>query len=216
MYDVDAQYSPSPSMMARVRASTLPNGSLSKNIALAMSDLAVLPLVRQLRDAPELWDSCRLRTENPKSPHRDMQDIIVRYNDPNKYEFDREKFNDAHDALWWSPAIDLLPAVKPIVFDLMRQVEGERLGMVLITRLPAGSTCHPHRDTGWHAEYFHKYAVLLQSHLTSSFCFEDGARVRALPGEAWWFRNQCVHWVENPTPVDRLTMIVCIKPGRPY
>jgi len=30
-------------------------------------------------------------------------------------------------------------------------------------------------------------------------------------GDAWWFDNSVVHWVENNTDSDRIAMIVCIR-----
>ena len=183
-----------------------------KHLRLVASDLPVAQLVRELEAAPDLWDDFRFRTESPISPHRDMSDIIVRYNDRRNY-VNRERFNEEHDSVWWS-AYRRLPAVRPIVFSVMQAVEGERLGMVLITRLPPGARCHPHTDGGWHAHYYEKYAVLLQGNERQSFKFADDEQVSAKPGEAWWFNNSVTHWVENPTEQERLTMIVCVKSDR--
>ena len=40
----------------------------------------VRPLVSELHWSPELWNDFDLRTNHPASPHREMDDIIVRYN----------------------------------------------------------------------------------------------------------------------------------------
>jgi uncharacterized RmlC-like cupin family protein len=183
-----------------------------KHLRLVLTGLNVNPLVAELARAPELWDDFTFRTESPISPHRDMSDIIVRYNDRKNYT-NREEFNREHDAVWWD-AYRHLPSVRQIVFAVMTAVEGERLGMVLITKLPPGKVCYPHRDGGWHASYYEKYAVLLQGNQHQEFGFEDDEKVSARPGDVYWFDNAVTHWVTNPTNEDRLTMIVCVRSDR--
>ena len=99
----------------------------------------VRTLVSELACHPELWNDFALRTDHPASPHREMDDIIVRYNARVNFSGDRDVFNGPHDSVWWD-AIEKLPSVYRLVWDLMYKVEGERLGMVLITRQPPGAT----------------------------------------------------------------------------
>ncbi len=181
-----------------------------------MSGLQLLPcrfnvdeLVKQLAAAPQLWNEFDLRTNHPQSPHRELDDIFVRYNARENFTGDRAAFNGPHDAVWW-PAAQQLPAVKPIVFELIRNVEGERLGMVLITRIPAHKTCHSHTDNGWHAGHYDKFAVQLASAPGQSFHVEEES-LEALPGECYWFDNSRPHHVLNLTAHARITMIVCIR-----
>jgi mannose-6-phosphate isomerase-like protein (cupin superfamily) len=169
----------------------------------------VRPLVEELEAAPELWDDFDLRTNHPQSPHREMSDIIVRYNARENFTGDRAAFNEEHEAVWWDAA-KRLPSVFPIVFDLMRAAQGERLGMVLITKQPPGATCYPHVDNGWHARHYEKFAVQLASNSGQSFHVEDKSLVTN-PGDCFWFDNSRPHWVLNPTDETRMTMIVCIR-----
>lgn len=169
----------------------------------------VSPLVVQLSWHPELWNEFDLRTNHPQSPHRELSDIFVRYNARENFTGDRHSFNEPHDAVWW-PSIEKLPAARDITLDLMRAVEGERLGMVLITKIPAGATCYPHVDKGWHASHYDKYAVQLASAPGQAFHVEQAA-LSAEPGECYWFDNSRSHWVTNESQEDRLTMIVCIR-----
>lgn len=171
----------------------------------------VTPLVTALQRQPNLWNRTPFRTESSLSPHRDMPDIVVRYNDMTNFE-NRESFNKEHDAVWY-PVFNSLPQVRDLVFPLMYRVEGERLGMVLITNIPPGKQCYPHTDGGWHANYYDKYVVQLQSHPDQAFHFDDCSYV-AEPGDVYWFDNSKTHWVTNDSPVDRLSMIVCIKSNR--
>lgn len=163
--------------------------------------LTVAPLLWALQEHPEFWDQHTQRTEDPRSPHHDLSDIFVRYAaDPNE--------NGPHESVWY-PCADILP-VRQLVYPLMQFVHGEKLGGVLITRIPAGATCKPHTDPGWHAKEYEKFAIQIQSAPGQLFCFEGGG-LETKPGDLFWFDNQYEHWVTNPTPYDRITMICCIK-----
>ena len=110
----------------------------------------------------------------------------------------------------WYESADIL-GVKPLVMDLFKKVNGVRLGGVLITRIPAGAECKPHTDTGgWHADYYEKFAIQIASAPGQKFCFED-VEFESKPGDVYWFNNSFKHWVPNPTPYERITMIVCVK-----
>jgi hypothetical protein len=179
---------------------------MSKHISKIGEGFNVKPLLWALRRNPQLWNEHRARTESPTSPHREVDDIWVRYAAP---ELVREP--GPHESVWY-PSSALLP-VQMLCKAVMARVGGERLGGVLITQIPPGATCHPHHDEGWHASYYEKFAIQVESAPGQAFCFEDG-RLEAQPGDLYWFDNSVTHWVENPTGYNRITMIICIKPMR--
>lgn len=168
-------------------------------------------VVREIAATPQLWNAFSLRTKAYE--HSDVSDIWVRYNAWENYSGDIAAFNGTHDSSWY-PAIAHLPSLRPILFDLMRLLEGERLGGVLITKIPAHGQCRPHRDGGWHAGYYRKVAIQLASATGQAFCFE-GESLSAAPGEVYSFRNEFTHWVTNDSDEDRMTLIVCIKSEHP-
>lgn len=160
-------------------------------------------LLWALQAQPDLWDRFTARTENPKSPHHGLSDIWARYAPP-----EIAHVNAPHEAVWY-PVADLLP-VREIVDPLFKAVDGEQLGGVLITRIPPGAECKPHSDHGWHARFYEKFAVQVASAPGQAFHF-DGESLVTRPGDVFWFDNEHTHWVTNPTPYERITMIVCIK-----
>lgn len=166
-------------------------------------------LVKQLEQHPELWNEFDLRTNHPQSPHRELSDIFVRYNAWSNFCGDRQAFNEPHEAVWW-PAAEKLSAVRDIVFSLMRHVEGEHLGGVLITKIPAGKQCYPHIDVGWHARHYDKYAVQIASAPKQAF-HVGPSQLSAEPGECYFFDNSITHRVVNDSDSDRITLIVCIR-----
>ena len=166
----------------------------------------------QLDAQPGLWNAYTIRTKSVGSPHSDTDDIWVRFNDWQMFHRDHPAaFADEHDSVWY-PAYRKLPALEPIIFDVMRHVCGVRLGGVLITRVPPGKSVKPHTDSGWHAHYYRKFAVQLAGGEDQAFCFE-GERLVAHDGDVYEFHNQYLHWVVNDSVRDRITLIICIRTG---
>ena len=172
----------------------------------------VSPICDALERNPDLWN-CIIDRRRDDSPHREAPDIWVRYNDYSRIA-DREHFNDEHIPVWY-PAWDRLPELKPVIFDLMSRVDGEILGGVLITKVPAGKKVYPHVDLGWHVDYYDKFYIQLAgSDGCDFFCEnEDGQVEQFCPktGEVYLFDNRFKHWVTNDSEFDRMTLIVCIR-----
>lgn len=166
------------------------------------SGLPVAAMRQALLDHPELWNANPGRTESEASPHYGLDDIWVRFAPPG-YGADTP-----HRSVWY-PAADSLP-IADLVFPLMSLCEGEELGGILITRIPAGKTCKPHVDPGWHAKHYEKFAIQIEADPGQAFCF-DGEQLVTEPGDLFWFNNAHSHWVTNPTEHDRITLIICIK-----
>lgn len=160
-----------------------------------------------LMSAHGLWDEHNKRRTFPNSPHSQMTDIWARFGDVS--DGDYSILGEEHDSVWYKSA-SVIPNIKDIVFKLMTEVKGERLGGVLITKLPPGGKITPHIDGGWHAEYYEKFYIAIKNPQGASFCFEN-AIISAEDGECYWFRNDVLHWVENNSDEDRIAMIVCIK-----
>lgn len=178
-------------------------------IKLLAAGIDVSALHAELLAAPELWNEHKQRTD--MYAHSNVSDIWVRYNDLANFKGDMATFNDQHESVWY-PSFDKLPGVTDIVFNTMRFVMGERLGGVLITKIPPGGEVKPHIDRGWHAEYYQKFAVQIAGNADQVFCFDETELVTET-GDLFTFDNQRKHWVTNKSDVDRITMIICIKCG---
>ena len=160
---------------------------------------------------PEIFGKYDYRTVLDTSPHRDSTDIWVRYGDFDKHGL--KIIPNEHDSVWF-PVLLEIPTVAQIAFHLMLAVHGERLGGILITKVPPGGKIYRHTDYGWHAAYYDKYYVPVLNKKGATFSFEDGTVIDGEEGSAYWFRNDIDHWVDNDTDSDRIAMIVCIKPFR--
>jgi hypothetical protein len=184
------------------------SAGMSKYFERIATDFDVMPLQIALLAQPELFGVHTRRGDAYGSPHGGMTDIWVRYNAIENLA-EPATFNDEHESVWY-PAYEKLPELKPIVFDLMRLTCGERLGGVLITKLPAGGKIAPHTDKGWHASYYDKFYLPIQNDEGATFEWEDGVISPQL-GECYWFDNSVPHWVNNESKRDRIALIICIK-----
>jgi len=169
--------------------------------------LNVAPIAESLLANPQLWDEHPHRRIFNGSPHSQMVDIWARFGDISKGG--PGILAAPHDSVWY-PCAEIISGLKDIAFEIMALVDGERLGGILITKLPPGASIAPHVDSGWHAEYYDKFYVSVQSPKGSAFCFEDGEIISS-PGDCYYFQNDRTHWVKNDSDSDRISIIICIK-----
>lgn len=163
----------------------------------------VAPLLVAVNRQPELWNQNTLRTKHPKTAHGDVSDIWLMFN-----EIGNSVENDIIVKPY--PAFEKLPQARPILFDLMRLVEGVTLGRVIITKLPTGKRIIPHVDGGAPATYYTRYQVALQSLPGALFTIADET-VNFESGDVWMIDNKKEHSVVNNSRDDRIVMIVDIR-----
>ena len=164
----------------------------------------VAPMLWALRKNPELWDQNTARTAGETSPFHGTHDIWARFAAPGS------DFTQPHESVWGDVA-QVLP-IRELVYPLMSMVKGDQLGGVLITKIPPGGSVKPHVDPGWHARFYEKYAIQIDSAPGQSFNFEKESLV-TMPGDVYWFDNSVTHWITNDSAYDRITAIVCINRG---
>lgn len=179
-------------------------GDREVKISLVASGENVAPLWWALQEHPELWNTVTDRTAAEDSPHHGLSDIYIRYSKVSATD------HDPHESEWY-PAAAVLP-VRPLIARLMTAMGGERLGGVLITRIPPGVSCKPHIDGYWHAGYYEKFGIQIASAPGQAFCFE-GEQLVTKPGDVFWFDNSQTHWVTNESQHERITLIVTLKRG---
>lgn len=162
----------------------------------------------ELRNHPEVWNEIPYRTRFDKSPHREVDDVWVRYRALEEWDGGAH-FNDSHQSVWY-PVTQKIPSARFLAMELCARLEGERLGGVLITRIPPHKQVYPHVDSGWHAHYYDKFVIQIASAPGQEFCFAEGG-LESSPGDCYWFDNSVSHWVTNPTSEERISLIVCIR-----
>lgn len=178
-----------------------------RNFLQIASNIDTTPILVALKHQEYLWNQNTLRTTHPGTPHTEIDDIWLRFQDLEV--MDPLEVIDSHESINY-PAWLVLHRVRQIVFALMAQVEGERLGRVLITRLAPGKKIEPHVDGGDHAAYYKRYHLVLQTN--DGVVFGCGGEICPTKrGEIWWFDNSLEHFVENNGGDDRIVLIADIK-----
>ena len=170
----------------------------------------VVPLLYELHRQPHLWNRNDVRLSK-NGPHWQTQDIWLRYKDEteNAQSGNYANFGDPHDGVWY-PAYYELPAARRMIFALMARVEGERIGGILIYRVPPGKKILPHVDTGWHVDYFDKFNVCLQSNDRAYFDYGN-ERMYARAGDVHRFVNNKEHGVINDGDDDHIVLTICLR-----
>lgn len=175
--------------------------------SLIFSGLDVRSAINEINNNGHLFGELNAR-KNAGQVHAEMDDIWLRYGEIPQ-DGDYSKIANEHDSVW----LKGLSACKRLCFDVMALVDGERLGGVLITRLPVGGRILPHTDSGWHAEYYDKYYVPIKNEKGAKFCFDNGD-IEPNIGDVWGFDNSHTHWVNNDSNSERIAMIICIKQSK--
>jgi hypothetical protein len=175
----------------------------------------VIPLLNAAVRHKSLWNANSLRQHFPDSPHSSVEDIWLRFTDMTEFERtgDLGVVGDDLECIAY-PAWHALPQAQPIVFSVMRRVEAERLGRVMITRLDPGKRIAPHADVlGAYAGYYSRYHVPLQSQPGVSFR-AGNEQVFMAAGELWWFDASAEHEVVNNSADDRIHLIIDVRVSR--
>ena len=163
----------------------------------------VNPLLHQLTLHPDWWNIDRIRTATFGSPHSACDDILLRFQGKKSSVLDDPECE-------FYPAWFTFTEAHALIFDLARVVKAERIGRIIISRLPPGKTITPHEDGGAVASYYTRYQMPLQS--APGCVFEcDGEKVQMIGGQVWWFDNKKTHAVYNNSDTDRLAMIADLK-----
>lgn len=186
-----------------------------KNFLKIAEGVDVMPLMCAVVRRPDLWNQNTLRTTIPGSPHSQVSDMWLRFNDMKRAAEtgDASYVFDEHESVEY-PAYYAFPEAQALIFGLMTKVRGERLGRCLITKLAPGGTIAAHVDGGAHAEYYDRFHIVLQGKRGSLFRAGDEV-VEMRTGEIWWFDNAAEHEVSNFSDDDRVHLIVDIRCSRP-
>lgn len=172
------------------------------------------PLRLALKAKHHLWNQYKYRTTFDGTPFEGMDDIVMRYSRPEKYEGvvdPKALVNDTDLVLY--PAWSELPEAHDVIFNLMRRHKAVSLGRVLIDRLPPGGVIKAHADN------YGKYALRtdgMRFHVCvfgqPGVLFHCGDEtIMAKTDEVWWFDHKQVHAVENNSADERIHLLVDIE-----
>jgi hypothetical protein len=179
--------------------------------------IAVEPLLDAIKEP--MWHADLYWKNHPVPVFRNVDSIILRF--PHKMPYfvatkeEQDRLMASVDP--WEcadqPCFDELPQARDIAFDLMAKLRGERLGRILINRLPSGQHIPSHSDIAADLRYYDRFHIPLTTNDGIDFrAGEDHAQMGV--GEIWWFDNSAEHEVWNRGNTDRIHLIVDIRTGK--
>ena len=187
---------------------------MSLGLTLIEKSVPVEGLLAELEAHPGLWREYTYRSDAPLTPHAKVADIWLRYNDLNNYAPSQmAEMMAEHDSQWYA-AIDKLPTFKAVIQMLMSSLQGERLGGVLISKLPPGCAIAAHVDDEWHSLYYKKFHLVLSG--KGSAIYSGHEFLVNEPGDLFHLDSSQAHGVLNLGEEDRIVLIVCIRQDSGY
>lgn len=176
-----------------------------QNFRKVLSGIDPAPLLRQIADNPQLWNSdVEWRNTKRNTALYAVNNIVLRgvrrtpLGEPQRW--DREAFS-------------ILSAAQPIVLDVLRAIPGEHLGNVVISRMAPGEVIAPHIDEmpPGIPRYYQRYQIPLAVKPGVEFHCGD-EQLFMEPGNAYWFNNGITHSVINGSDADRIILRADIRP----
>lgn len=192
-----------------------------KNFYRIAQGVDVMPLmlaIHRLEKMSDAWREGTYLRDYPQGPFGEIESIILRFPAKTVHETEEALKNhvasfDQHENID-QPVFKALPEARPLIFGLMASVQGERLGRVIINKIPPGSRIFPHADTPVHAQYWDRFHVVLSS--SPGVVFRAGdEKVYMATSEVWWFDNTKEHEVINNSADDSIHMLVDIRTSKP-
>lgn len=154
------------------------------------------------------WNRHRYRTGMPHSPHREADDIILRFQE-RRYGFRCGSVQDDLESVpypaWWA-----LPETRTFVYRMMYRLNAGRIGRAVITRLRPGKQIYPHVDDGDNAEYYDRLQICVRANYGCVFKVGD-LGFGFHQSEVWWFDNRVEHSVVNGGDTDRITLVMDLR-----
>lgn len=179
-----------------------------RNFFLLGRGINVVPLAVEILRQEHLWREDTYLRDYPQGPFKDVETIFLRFPPASVTELERSQ-KDQHECVWMDGALHL-PAARPLIFALMGQVQGERLGRVMLNRIRPGGRIYPHADTPVHAQYWDRFHYVVASSPGVQFRCGDEL-VGMNTGELWWFQNALEHEVVNNSAQDRIHLIIDVR-----
>lgn len=176
-----------------------------QNFQLIASNINVAPLIEALKQHELLWNANNLRTTHEMSPHKQVDDIWIRFN-----HMDENVGVAVEDKeCYWYPASSILP-VKNYMYPLMDAVQGDRFGRCVITRMKPGTKIDRHVDYGAPVAYYQRFHLALNNAPGARFVCGDDTFIPNT-GDLFILDNSAEHEVINDSDQDRITMIIDIR-----
>lgn len=189
-----------------------------RNFLRIAEGMNVKPLLNAIYRKPELWKADDFLRKFKQGPFGETDTIYLRFQEhvpvdtPEQlalYQENKLAGYDLHECPW-RPEVNELPEARALIMALMGATGATRLGRCMINRIVPGGRIFPHADSHWHASYWDRYHIVIQSEPGNVFrCGDEHLWMKE--GEIWWFQNAVEHEVHNNSASDRIHLVVDLR-----
>ena len=100
----------------------------------------------------------------------------------------------------------LEPALVPLMRPILKKLQVEDMGRVLIVNLKPSGHVTKHNDQGTYADHYQRFHLVLKSNQwCSQSCGDQKQKFEV--GEVWWFNHKKLHTADNVGMTDRVHII---------
>jgi Aspartyl/Asparaginyl beta-hydroxylase len=182
-------------------------------------ELDIQPLATEIMANANLWVKGRkdIKPWQGGYQHRHIEVLPLKVqNIPKEAQTDPKVFEMAsHDIVAHDlPNFALFPETRRFIYRLMEIVGGLHVGRTAFVNLPAGKKIDGHYDTGFSAEYFTRYHVMINGSKSNWMqCGEgdDTEWLEMMTGECWTFAHQKWHEFHNRSDQPRIYLNIDIR-----
>lgn len=170
-----------------------------------IGSFAISEAYQEILTHKKLFDEFKVRQNSPGSPHSKTKTIPLRSIDLNTAT--QAKWQESVHAEDTSYA-KLFPHTYRLAMELMKLVDGKRLGGLMLVELAAMSKIKRHTDEGLRAEYYHRFHIIIKG---THEWIANNKNERMTQGDCYWVNNNIEHTVFNMNNTHRWALIVDIQ-----
>ena len=179
-----------------------------ENFKLLKDGIDTQKLLDVIISKPHLWNQNTLRTNHPLTPHKEVDDILLRFNPTEGKTAD--EIRNGLECIEYPPYKELDPFARELVELSMDIAETPNIGRCVITKIQPGRRIISHVDRDNHSLYYSRiHLCVFGTDGNLFFCGHEGVTMRT--GELWWFNNKLPHHCENTGQQDRIHIIMDVK-----
>lgn len=164
---------------------------------LILDNIEVTSLLAELESNP-IWKEDSFYKTHEVEIFKDIDCITLRYaNEGSQENKDSQVYKQ-------------FPSIKSAVFEIMTLVQGERLGGVMVNKIPPNGVIPLHTDGLPSEMYYHRFHLVLSTNDGVITTVGDSVLDMKV-GQLWWFDNSVPHTIVNTGDTDRIHLVVDIR-----
>ena len=181
-----------------------------RNFLRLVHGVSIAPLNLALARRPQLWEQAPSLLGGREGPYREVESIILRFPDKRVlYQGEKATSFDSLENVDY-PAYAQLPEARQLIMNILAAVAGERLGSVVIHRIPPGAAIQAHTDNVDLCAYYSRFHLVLQSDVGIPFCCGSEAECFEA-GVLFWLDNSLEYDLKNDSREDIIHLVLDAK-----